>query len=34
MLHEAAPPADALMKLPAEFLGATGPTSFVYRFAA
>jgi MoaA/NifB/PqqE/SkfB family radical SAM enzyme len=34
MLHEAAPPADALMKLPAEFLEARGPTSFVYRFAA
>jgi MoaA/NifB/PqqE/SkfB family radical SAM enzyme len=33
MLHEAAPPGDGLMKIPAEHLEARGPTSFIYRFA-
>jgi MoaA/NifB/PqqE/SkfB family radical SAM enzyme len=34
ILHEAVPPGDAVMKIPAEHLDARGPTSFIYRFAA
>jgi MoaA/NifB/PqqE/SkfB family radical SAM enzyme len=33
ILHEAPPPGDELVKLPAEHLEVRGPTSFLYRFA-